>query len=113
VVVVSTVLISAGLVFLVISLIGLLNLPDLYTRAHAVAKSETFALLLLFAGLYFRPEVDGPAAVRLTLILAFSLIANPTAVHALVRAAKRSGAEPWRVTDQAAADRALEEGRTP
>ncbi len=110
-VVVSTVLITAGLVFLVVSAIGLIGLPDLYTRAHAVAKSETLALLLIFVGLYFRPELDAGAAVRLTLILAFSLIANPTAVHALIRAAKRSGAEPWTVIDQAAADREIDKDR--
>lgn len=93
-IVVSTVLLSAGMFFLIVSAIGLIRLPDLYSRAHAVAKSETLGLLLVFGGCYFRPELDGPAAVRLTLVLAFSLVANPTAVHALVRAARRAGEQP-------------------
>lgn len=106
-VVASTGLLAIGLVLLVASTVGLLYLPDLYTRAHAVAKSETLGLLLVFGGLLLRPELDGPTAIRLVMVLVFSLIANPTAVHALVRAAYRSGAEPWKVTDQASADAEL------
>ena len=106
-IIVSTVLISIGFVFLAVSALGLITLPDLYTRAHAVAKSETLGLLFVFGGLFFRPELDASAAVRLVLVLVFSLIANPTAAHALIRAARRSGAVPYTVTDQAAGDRAL------
>jgi multicomponent Na+:H+ antiporter subunit G len=102
--IVANVLIAAGLFFLVVSTVALVIMPDLYTRAHAVAKSETLALLLLFGGLFFRPELDLPAAGRLAFVLLFSLIANPTAVHALVRAARRSGAEPWTIIDQDIAD---------
>jgi multicomponent Na+:H+ antiporter subunit G len=96
VIVVSTVLMLVGLFFLVVSSIGLARLPEVYTRAHAVAKSETLGLLLVFAGLFFRPELDAPAAVRLVAIAAFSVLANPTAVHALVRAARRDGVQSWR-----------------
>jgi multicomponent Na+:H+ antiporter subunit G len=89
-----------------ISVLGLARLPDLYTRAHGVAKSETFGLVLVFAGLLLRPEVDAATAIRLVLIVTFALLANPTAVHALVRAAFRAGALPTVATDQAAADAA-------
>jgi multicomponent Na+:H+ antiporter subunit G len=96
VIVVSTVLMLAGGFFLVVSAVGLARLPEVYTRAHAVAKSETLGLMLVFAGLFFRPELDAAAAVRLVAILVFSIIANPTAVHALVRAARRDGVPSWR-----------------
>jgi multicomponent Na+:H+ antiporter subunit G len=103
----SSVLIGAGVLFMGVSVLGLARLPDLYARAHGVAKSETFGLLLVFAGLLVRPGVDGPTAIRLVLILVFALLANPTAVHALVRAAFRAGALPMVATDQAAADTAM------
>ena len=103
----SSVLVAAGVAFLVISAFGLLRLPDLYTRAHAVAKSETLGLLLIFGGLLLRPEIDAPSAVRLAAVLVFSLVANPTSVHALVRAAHRSGALPPVLSDQRDADRVL------
>lgn len=106
-IVVSTVLIVLGVLFLVASTIGLLRLPDLYTRAHAVAKSETLGLLLLFGGLLLRPELQIDAAFRLSFVLVASLILNPTAVHALIRAAHRSGALPVQTVDQAGADREI------
>jgi multicomponent Na+:H+ antiporter subunit G len=99
VIVISTVLLLAGGFFLIVSAVGLERLPEVYTRAHAVAKSETLALMLVFAGLFFRPELDAAGAVRLALVVVFSVIANPTAVHALVRAARRAGVEPWKVGD--------------
>lgn len=99
-IVVSTAFIVVGVVFIVVSAIGLLRLPEVYTRAHAVAKSETLGLLLVFLGLFFRPELDLGSAVRLLLIVAISVIANPTAVHALVRAARRAGVEPWKVPNE-------------
>ncbi len=99
--VVSTVLICAGLFFMAVSALGLVRLPGLYTRAHAVAKSETLALLLVLTGLLFRPEIDLGAGVRVLLILGFSLVANATAVHALLRAARRAGVQPWKLGDPA------------
>ena len=105
--VVSSLLIVAGVTFMGISVIGLARLPDVFARAHGVAKSETFGLVLVFAGLMLRPGVDGPAVVRLALILLFALAANPTGVHALIRAGFRSGLRPIVRTDQAAADATL------
>jgi multicomponent Na+:H+ antiporter subunit G len=102
-IVVSTILMLIGLFFLVVSAVGLERLPEVYTRAHAVAKSETLGLMLVLGGLFFRPELDVGGAVRLAFIVAFSVVANPTAVHALVRAARRAGVQPWKVGDTAEA----------
>ena len=102
--VISGITVLAGVAFIGVSVIGLFRLPDLYSRAHGVAKSETFGLLLVFVGLMIRPDLDVPTAARLALVLIFSLLANPTAVHALVRAAFRTGAHPQVLTDQRAAD---------
>jgi multicomponent Na+:H+ antiporter subunit G len=100
----SSVLVGGGVLFMGISVLGLARLPDLYARAHGVAKSETFGLVLVFVGLLLRPDLDAATAIRLVLILVFALLANPTAVHALVRAAFRAGALPMVATDQAIAD---------
>ncbi len=104
---IADIIIGIGMFFIVVSTLALLIMPDLYTRAHAVAKSETLGLLLVFLGLFFRPELDGPSVGRLVAVLVFSLVANPTAVHALVRASSRSGALPWTVIDQEIADAEL------
>jgi multicomponent Na+:H+ antiporter subunit G len=100
----SIALITLGVLFMFVSAIGLLRLPEIYTRAHAVAKSETLGLLLVLGGLFFHPAIDLGSAVRLVLVLAFALIANPTAVHALVRAARRAGVEPWKVPHRPGAE---------
>lgn len=110
--IVANVLMIAGLFFIAVSTYALLVMPDVYTRAHAVAKSETLGLLLLFLGVFLRPEMELTAYGRLALLLIISLIANPTAVHALLRAAYRSGALPWTTVDQAQADRELERYRS-
>ena len=94
--IVSIAIVSIGLLFLVVSTVGLLRLPDAYTRTHAVATSETIGAALIVIGLLFHPALDLPGGLRLAFILAFSLIANPTAVHALMRAALRTGLEAWK-----------------
>lgn len=87
-------LVAGGLAFLTVSTVGLLRLPDLYTRTHAVAKSETVGLALIFLGLLFFPQMSWEVGIRLGLVLVFAVLANPTAVHTLARAAKLSGVEP-------------------
>jgi multicomponent Na+:H+ antiporter subunit G len=57
-IVVSTVLMLIGLLFLIVSAIGLERLPEVYTRAHAVAKSETLGPDAGVRGPVLPPELD-------------------------------------------------------
>ena len=84
-----------GAVFLLVSCVGLLRLPDFYTRAHAVGKAETLGSVLILVGLALH---NGPtlSTVKLLLILVIIAVTNPTATHALTRAAIRSGLKIWR-----------------
>jgi multicomponent Na+:H+ antiporter subunit G len=86
--VVASLLLVAGTFFLTISAIGLIRFPDFWTRAHAVAKAETLGLVLMFAGLVVLNRL-GSGSIQLILIAAFSLLVNPTAIHALARSAAR------------------------
>ena len=92
--VIAIVLIVAGVFFLMVSAIGLLRLPDFYARTHAVGKSETLGSILVLGGLavYNGWELG---TLKILLILFFVLIANPTATHAIARAALRTGRQPW------------------
>jgi multicomponent Na+:H+ antiporter subunit G len=85
---IAVVLLVAGTGFLAISALGLIRFPDFWTRAHAVAKAETLGLVLVFLGLIVLNRV-GPGSLQLALIAAFSLLVNPTAIHALARSAVR------------------------
>jgi len=84
----------AGVVFALIGSIGVLRLPDFYTRMHAASKLDTMSLGLCMVGLAI---LHGPDlnAVKLLLIFLFASIANPAAANALGRSAVRAGLEPW------------------
>lgn len=87
-------LLLGGCFFLLVSSVGLLRLPDFFTRAHAVGKSETLGalLILLGLGLHSGSPMEG---AKLLLIVFFIAVTNPTGIHALSRAALRKGVPIW------------------
>jgi len=94
-VVVVTAFLLGGAAFLLVSCVGLLRLPDFYTRAHAVGKAETLGSMLILLGLAFYNGVT-LSSLKLLFILLIIGVTNPTATHALTRAAMRSGLKIWR-----------------
>ena len=92
--IVAIILMVGGAFFLTVSSLGLLRLPDFYARTHAVGKSETLGAILTLSGLavYNGWELS---TFKILFILLFVLIANPTATHAISRAALRTGLQPW------------------
>lgn len=87
-------LLLAGLFFIVAGVIGILRLPDFYTRLHAMGKCDTLgvALMVLGLGLLEGATLNG---LKILLLIVFVGVANPTATHALGRAAYRAGLVPW------------------
>jgi multicomponent Na+:H+ antiporter subunit G len=92
---VAALLLIGGAVFLLVSCVGLLRLPDFYTRAHAVGKAETLGSMLILTGLALYNGAS-LSSLKLLLILVVIAITNPTATHALTRSALRSGLKIWR-----------------
>lgn len=84
----------AGALLLVSGTIGFLRLPDFFTRMHAISKNDTLGALLSVIGLALLVD-DLLVALKLVLIALFMFIANPTATHALARAAVLVGMKPW------------------
>lgn len=84
-------LILTGGIASVISVFGLIRLPDVYTRSHAATKSSTLAVLLSLSGafLYFLAN-ENFISVRLLLGIVFVFLTAPVAGHLIVRAAYRS-----------------------
>jgi len=73
--------------------IGILRFPDFYTRMHAVGVTDTLAAALILIGLMLQlPEVL--VAIKLIMILLMTLFINPTASHALAKAAIHNGLLP-------------------
>lgn len=86
--------------------VGLLRLPDFFSRVHAAGITETLAASLLLSGLMLQMEWSLDL-VKVVLIMAFILATNPTASHAMAKAALHGGCRP-RVAEPP--DRTQEEG---
>ena len=86
-------LLLLGAVFSLLASIGLLRLPDLYTRLHAASKAGIVGsgLMLIAAGLATQ---DAAILLRTFLGLLFMLLATPLSAHLLARAARKSGVKP-------------------
>lgn len=88
--VIGAVLILIGAIFSVISAIGNVRLPDVYTRSHAASKSSTLGVLSTLVGtlLYFL-ILDGYFSIRLILGIFFVFLTAPVAAHMICRSAYR------------------------
>ena len=89
--------ILGGIFFMVVGTIGVLRMPDIYTRLHAAGMTDTMGAGLMLLGMCFQSELDYMVFGRLILVYAFLLFTSPIATHALARAALTSGVEPIRL----------------
>ena len=94
--VISWLSILGGLFFIVVGSIGIVRLPDVYTRLHAAGMTDTMGAGLVLIGLSFQAGLT-LITVRLLLIWAFILFTSPIGTHALARAALHGKVEPFRV----------------
>jgi multicomponent Na+:H+ antiporter subunit G len=89
----ASILILAGLFFYLAGSIGLLRLPDLYSRLHALTKADNLGLGLLAAGLALHAQ-DLLSALKLLLIWLAVLAASAASAHLIARHARRQEARP-------------------
>ncbi|MGH8633508.1 MAG: monovalent cation/H(+) antiporter subunit G [Burkholderiales bacterium] len=89
----SWLLLGAGGAFCVIGGIGLVRMPDFYTRVHAASVTETLGAGLILAGLMLQAGLT-LVCVKLAMIGLLIFLTSPTATHALTRAALTRGLEP-------------------
>ena len=95
-------LLGIGMAFQAFGTLSLLRFPDVYTRLHGSTKCTTFGSMFIYLGiiLYGILRVLGGEASYISLpfhtsiVMLFILITNPTAAHAIARAAHRSGIKP-------------------
>ena len=88
---VGALFILLGGIMSVISVFGLIRLPDVYTRSHAATKSSTLSVLLTLLGafIYFWFS-EQFISVRLLLGIVFVFLTAPVSGHLLVRSAYRT-----------------------
>ncbi|OEF93485.1 monovalent cation/H(+) antiporter subunit G [Vibrio splendidus] len=84
-----------GTLFTLIASLGILRMPDLYTRMHAVTKAGTVGLAsLLLAVAIAIPDITVISRVIGTMLFIF--ITAPVAAHLLGKATQQSGYQIWR-----------------
>ncbi len=82
-----------GLFFLAVGTLGLLRMPDAYTRMHAAAKCDTLGAGLVLLGLAVNHGWS-IFSLKLFILILFHWITSPTATHIMARAALRAGVAP-------------------
>jgi multicomponent Na+:H+ antiporter subunit G len=102
----SWVLILLGSFFTVVGAVGLIRLPDVYTRMHAVSVIDTMGIGLLMLGMALQAGLS-LVTLKLFFLLALVFFTWPVVTHALAQAALHAGVEP-----QLAEDRRDPAGRT-
>jgi multicomponent Na+:H+ antiporter subunit G len=93
----SALLMLVGALVMLLAAVGVVRMPDVFTRMHASTKSATLGVgcMLLGAALYFG---DLAIAVRALAIIAFMFATAPVAAHLIGRAAYVSGVPLWEGT---------------
>jgi len=87
-------LILIGLFFLFVAAVGVVRLPDVYTRSHAVGLTDSLGafFVLIGLGMYHGLSTN---LIRIVVVLVLLYLLNPVITHATVRAALRAGLKPW------------------
>lgn len=91
--------ILVGVFFTVVTVVGVLRLPDVYTRAHAASKSATLGVLGILIGVFLHFWwIKGHFSIQLLLGSVFLFITSPVGGHLMSRAAYMSGVKPTELT---------------
>ena len=90
----SWVLLVAGGAFCAIGALGLVRMPDFFTRMHAASVTDTLGAGLMLAGLILQAGFT-LVTVKLVVIGLLILLTSPAATHALAQAARARGIRPF------------------
>ncbi|MEH7379341.1 monovalent cation/H(+) antiporter subunit G [Bacillus sp. JJ1533] len=89
--VIAVLSILIGTIFSFLSAVGLIRLPDVYSRAHAASKASTMGVLFILVGTFLFFILEGTFSIRLFLGIFFVFLTAPVSAHVIMRSAYRSG----------------------
>ena len=98
--VIGLIFISAGLLFDLVGCVGLIRMPDMYSRLQASTKCAVLGTCLILFGTFI---IVGPQAsgIKSLICMVFVLITAPVSAHAIARGAYKAG---FRLSDKSVTD---------
>lgn len=93
----AAVFLLGGVAFMLVATIGLLRLPDLYTRMHAITKAGTLGTGLVLVGVAIS-FADLSVSTRAVTAILFVLFTAPVSAHMIGRASYLGGVPLWEGT---------------
>lgn len=84
--------------FLFAAGVGVLRLPDVFTRSHAVSLTDSLGAFFVLGGLAVYQGFS-PNFFKILIVLVLLFLLNPVIAHATVRSAFRRGLKPWSKED--------------
>ncbi len=108
---ISAILLVIGSAFMLLAGVGVVRMPDLFSRMQAAAKATMLGVgcQFLAVAIYY-PHVAITA--RALLVIGFILLTGPISAHMIARAAYSSGVPLWHGTVQDDLRRHHEEGKS-
>lgn len=95
----SWVLIVLGSFFTVVGMLGLVRMPELFTRMHGASVTDTLGAGMLIAGMMLQAGLS-LVTLKLLFILALFFFTGPVVTHALAQAALHEKIEPRLAEDR-------------
>ncbi len=86
-------LVLVGGLFMIVGAVGLIRLPDVFTRMHGSSVSDTLGGGLILIGLIVIAGFS-LIAVKLAFLILFFGLMSPVSTHAIARAALHAGVKP-------------------
>ena len=90
----SWISIGIGAAFVMVGGLGLIRMPDLFTRLHTASVADSAGAGFILLGLMLQAGLS-LTSFKLVLIFVFLVFTAPTAAHALAHAALLDGIRPW------------------
>lgn len=89
-----------GFLLMMVSAVGVVRLPDFFSRLHASSIGETLGIVLAGVGFAFYEGFTLTSA-KILLIVAAVFLVNPVGTHLIAKAAIRAGHQPWKEKEDA------------
>jgi multicomponent Na+:H+ antiporter subunit G len=112
----SWVFILLGSFFAMVGALGIVRMPDIFTRMHAASVTDTLGVGLLILGMCLQGGFS-LVTLKLFFLLALFFFTGPVVTHALAQASLHEGVKPMLTEDRRGLNRPqsinADDGRQP